>query len=305
MSQVCLSVPECSKPVLDGNTSKDPSKTGAQSPCKYWVFTLFNFCVPEVDALNKFFENKCISGIGGLEICPTTKKEHIQGWFALKNKERMTGLLKILPKGIHLEKAKAGAKANDKYCTKDGNILAIWPPLPDCINIKDMDQWQKDIIEICKNKADNRTINWYWEPDGKCGKSQLCKWLCIHMNAVLLGGSAADMKYALAQYFENHQSLPKIILIDIPRAQKIPDMAGLEEIKNGIFFSPKFKSGMVIGNSPHIFIFCNYQPERLDKWSKDRWNIVKIEKFEQPEYSINEEYDDKHRFPPGVPPSTE
>jgi len=50
----------------------------------------------------------------------------------------------------------------------------------------------------------------------------------------------------------------------------------LEEIKDGLFFSGKYESGMVCINPPHVVVLCNFAPDE-SKLSKDRWVIKNID----------------------------
>ncbi len=59
----------------------------------------------------------------GKEICPTTGKEHLQGFMIFNSNKSLKGLRKeLFPWAPHLEKSYAGAVVNIRYCKKDGNI---------------------------------------------------------------------------------------------------------------------------------------------------------------------------------------
>uniref|UniRef100_UPI004049B2EE hypothetical protein n=7 Tax=Pseudomonadati TaxID=3379134 RepID=UPI004049B2EE len=63
---------------------------------------------------------------------------------------------------------------------------------------------------------------------------------------------------------------------DIPRSQlDYLSYTGIEEVKNGCFFSSKYESEMVLYNSPHIIVFANEEPT-YHKLSSDRWNVVDL-----------------------------
>ena len=51
----------------------------------------------------------------------------------------------------------------------------------------------------------------------------------------------------------------------------------IEKIKNGYFMCSKYESKPIVRNSPHVFIFANFEPE-LDALSLDRWHIVNLDK---------------------------
>lgn len=83
------------------------------------------------------------------------------------------------------------------------------------------------------------------------------------------------MKYAVKLLCDKN-SPPKIIVFDIERSREnFVSYGGIEEVKNGLFFSPKYEGGMCIYNSPHIFVFANFPPDET-QLSEDRWNIINI-----------------------------
>ncbi len=59
----------------------------------------------------------------GVEICPDTKKKHVQGWIQFSNKKRPGGVKKILgSNSIHIEICHGSEFQNDKYCKKENNF---------------------------------------------------------------------------------------------------------------------------------------------------------------------------------------
>jgi len=56
----------------------------------------------------------------GLEVCPSTKRKHYQGWIQIKNKKRIGGIKKLCrSKKIHIESCMGTEGENNKYCQKD------------------------------------------------------------------------------------------------------------------------------------------------------------------------------------------
>jgi hypothetical protein len=49
----------------------------------------------------------------------------------------------------------------------------------------------------------------------------------------------------------------------------------MENVKDGLFFSTKYESGMVRYNPPHVIVFANVPPD-VTKMSADRWVIKEI-----------------------------
>lgn len=138
--------------------------------------------------------------------------------------------------------------------------------------------WQNDIINITRSPMDRRTIHWFWEPNGKVGKTTLAGHIIMHdKQALLLTGKAADMKNGIVKYIDKNDVKPKIIFMNLVRDNEtFVSYQGLEEIKDGLFFSGKYEGGMVQMNPPHVIVFANFEPD-LTRLSADRWHVVKIE----------------------------
>ena len=142
----------------------------------------------------------------------------------------------------------------------------ILPPLP---------KWS-DLIYKAIDTNCPRSIYWFYDKRGNSGKSSMCKILCANNGAIILSGKSADMKYAIVKYKEKHGIYPELILIDCPRSNTdYLSYGGIEEIKNGCFFSSKYECDMVIMNNPTIIIFANVTPD-TSKMSNDRWKITNL-----------------------------
>nr|WAE43028.1 MAG: replication associated protein [Cressdnaviricota sp.] len=89
------------------------------STSRGWTFTLFDYS--EDDEIN-------ISGIEcryvcfGREICPTTNRQHLQGYFYTTTPIRFRGAKSLLPISAHVEKARGSPEQNRTYCSKEGNF---------------------------------------------------------------------------------------------------------------------------------------------------------------------------------------
>lgn len=211
-------------------------------------------------------------------------KVHFHGWVKyiktidVKN-ERAFDVCGVHP---NILSPRNGGKAWKNYCLKCGDYKANFP-VPKPLKIPEIHGWQELVINFIKDEPDDRKIFWIWEPTGGRGKSSLVKYLCIKHNALVLSGKAADMKHGIVNYIDKHDDItPELILFDIPRSSVDDDgtfyfsFQGVEEIKNGCFFSGKYEGGMVTMNAPHIIVFANQAPQR-SKMSADRWEIYKIE----------------------------
>lgn len=267
-------------------TPKVPKKQC--SPALGWIFTWNNYPDDWKKILVPKFQNSDnVKGyIAGKEVAPTTGTPHIQGYMEFKTKARPMGLL---PKQVSWRCARGKMSHNYNYCSKDGDFIS-WGSVqyvpPYSINIK-LRPWQIKIYNILLTEPNDRDMYWFWEHNGCAGKTTFQKWIYLNPNmkdVVVLSGKATDMKNGVIEYEEKHKTLPKIVLINIPRCQDTDHVSwqGIEEIKDMFFFSPKYHGGQVCGPNPHVIIFSN-EPAPTWKMSPDRWHVYEIEEEDEPE----------------------
>jgi len=270
----------------NGNREVGNSKTSRAIPGRYWIFTYF-YKNKELETLETNFKDKGVEYFYGLEKCPTTGKEHAQGYCEFPKKTRPLETIKI--EGIHWIKAKGSKEANIKYCGKDGDIktnMYFRPHIIDPLFGKILKPWQKSIIDLVEEEPDRRTIYWFYGTKGAEGKTSLAKSVCIRhpKRTLYLGGKAADVRYAVHQFIDNKDNYAlQTVFFDYTRTQEgFISYEALESIKNGIFFSTKYECQQVIFNSPHVICFANYPPD-TDKLSHDRMKIFNITEEEHPD----------------------
>lgn len=214
------------------------------------------------------------------EICPTTKRGHLQGMVWCKTKCRDT-VFKTL-KGAHFEKI-ADDDDTANYCNKDethdGLFRACWGfPEPSYVEeIENLYDWELDILALLDTEPDKRTLHWFWEPNGCAGKTTFQKYIYSHReDVVVLSGKAADMKNGIVNYLETNKRAPRIVLINIPKCSaSFVSYTGLEEIKDMFFFSGKYEGGMLCGKCPHVLLFANEPPD-VSKMSSDRFQTKQL-----------------------------
>lgn len=124
--------------------------------------------------------------------------------------------------------------------------------------------WQKNLMDLIFQPADDRTIYWVTDVTGGKGKSRLCRHLIFNHGAIELSGRVQDMMYAYNK--------EKIVVFDISRAaaehsDHLYTMA--EKLKNGSFLSTKYTSKLKVFPPPQVIFFSNQTWER-SKWSQDR-----------------------------------
>ena len=144
--------------------------------------------------------------------------------------------------------------------------------------------WQKkcwDAFTKDPTVEDDRTIHWYYEATGGAGKSMLCwelvrYWKSKDREALVVSGKAADIKACLA-IAASKGKFPPLVIWDVPRTvADYINYSALEEVKNRLFFSPKYESSMVAIPPVHCVVFANVEPD-YSKLSGDRWNVQCIE----------------------------
>lgn len=270
--------------VLDSSNSSTKSgdklgNTKQLSPAVHWLFTLNNYSQTDIETIKTVCSKSSKICIFQEEI-GEEKTPHLQGYIAFKKKTRPLNLFMNL-KRIHWEKDKGKSK---EYClkenTRNGNRYIFqkgkWVIEKRLKLIENFKPFQKKIIDLINEEPDDRTINWFYERIGAVGKTALCKYIVNNYPALIMSGKVNDMKNGILSYNKEMNSWPQVIIFDVPRTSlEYLNYSGIEEIKNGLFFSGKYEGGMCNFNSPHVLIFANERPQK-EKMSLDRWNIVKI-----------------------------
>lgn len=207
---------------------------------------------------------------------------HLQGTFQLPNARWRNAIAKRFP-GIHLEKTRSieGAKA---YCQKSETAdeerkiycSANFRIVKDPLRGRDLYEWQRYVLKLIRTDPDDRSIHWFWEPTGNAGKTALAKSICLQFNAIYVSGKSSDINYAITQCEKSSKGIPKIFIFDYPRSyESYVSYGALEKVKDGIVFSAKYESRMLLFNAPHVICFANFHPD-LSKLSRDRWHIINI-----------------------------
>lgn len=140
-------------------------------------------------------------------------------------------------------------------------------------------EWQQFIIDLYVSTPSNRLVYWFYDKDGCTGKTVLARHLYLKYNDVLyVNGKASDMKCAVAKHCENGGSM-HMLICNIPRTQSEVGLDslinGLEQLKDAIFFSGKYESGMCCIEYFHMVVLANIPPP-VDSLSTDRWYIREI-----------------------------
>lgn len=259
-------------PENSSNSSTGVGNT-KQPPCAvHWVFTWNNY--PE-NFEEMLYSSKIKSYIYQQET-GESGTPHLQGYMRFITKCRPFNLFDT--NKIHWEKCR-NVEASIKYCqkgeTRTGNVYSSNDLKPIKV-ISEFSDWQKKCIDIIKNEPDDRSIYWFYENSGNFGKTKLAKYICTNYNAITVSGKSADVKCGIALHKKNTGLYPDIVIFDIPRCNiNYLSYEALEKVKDGLFFSGKYESGMIIMNCPHVIVFANEEPA-YELLSTDRWKVTKL-----------------------------
>lgn len=259
-----------------GNTISPPVRI---VPSKRWCFTYNNYPDNVLEIMETKFKSFNIEYIVGHEV-GEEGTPHLQGYIESPIKIRPIEKLN-LPIEIHWEKTKFDRITNVKYCSKDGNFVhssKLKPPRQvRVIEPAALGEWALEVVRLAEAEPDDRTIHWRWEPVGGIGKTQLCKYLVINHDAIILGGKAADIRNGILDFYNRKKHTPELIVINLARTQEeYVSYEGLENIKDMLFYSGKYEGGMICGPCPTLIVFANFKPDET-KLSSDRWDVIELQ----------------------------
>jgi len=207
---------------------------------------------------------------------------HLEGLILFKNARSFGSIKKKLTRA-HIEVMKGTVKQAFLYCTKlktrvagpwtnmDSHLKYVEQPPTGCLSGTILKEWQENLLSYISEEPTYREILWIFDAEGNAGKTSISKHICqMNDDAIVVSGKASDMKFAIATMVHKGTP-PKTIILDIPRSMEgYVSYGGIEELKNGIFFSGKYESGMVMYDNPHVVVMANFLPE-YDMLSQDRW----------------------------------
>lgn len=222
------------------------------------------------------------------EEAPTTGTPHLQMAWRFENARSWDKVKEMFPQVAKLQNCKDWNKAR-QYCKKTATAIAHHSSYDNLFKLDDpfegltMKYWQIELLDYIKTKPDKRTVRWYYDDIGGCGKTTLAKKLCIDYpdEILYMGGKANDVKYGITSFIYDKKTGERIrnlrvVIFDFTRStENFVSYQAIEEVKNGIFYNNKYESRMVTFNHPHVIIFSNFAPDR-SKLSDDRWDIIDL-----------------------------
>lgn len=269
----------------EGNTDSSPKKQSSLQS-RYCFTDWLKFYKSKDEAilfLDQFYTKLCNYMVYGFEVCPETKTKHIQGYFELKKRMRITEIIKYFGHGLELAKSKGNRESNYDYCSKDGDFfvkeikLSALGYTADELGIfdyNDLYAWQKQVIEIIKKGGKDRLIYWYWSIGTKIGKTTITKYLDFWHNTAFVTGKKADILCSIVGAKGDKKPKSSYVFA-YPKAfdPAFVSYDALESVKDGIFFSSKYESGACHFPQPVVIVFANFAPD-TSKLVKDRWRIT-------------------------------
>lgn len=131
--------------------------------------------------------------------------------------------------------------------------------------------WQQDVKDRCDLPADDRTINYIYEPIGNTGKSKFAKYMAYKHGAIMLPwGRTGDLLNLVCKL-----GAKQLYMFDLSRSKpqdwaKDDIAAAMEQIKNGYIVNLKYETGAFMMEPPHVWCFSN-SPPNMASISYDRW----------------------------------
>lgn len=123
--------------------------------------------------------------------------------------------------------------------------------------------WQQFFWDLISGEPDERKIHWVYDCVGNQGKSWLAGLLRQEKSVFYCnGGKHADLLYA-------YRGEPIVIFDYVRESMEYVAYGVMEQLKNGMYFSPKYQSEMRCYKKPHLLVFANFQMAD-GKLSKDR-----------------------------------
>lgn len=219
---------------------------------------------------------------------------HMQGRMQLMKRTRLGALVSLLNgtalDGCHLSPTSTACNHSFDYVMKlPGRVAGPWRldvplPAPMPRELKDWvpRPWQVSVADICK-EYDPRVINVIVDTHGRRGKGMCGTWLgytgvavCPNATNKALELMAAVLKFPAKAYVFD---CPKKFF-DNPKKGPPKRMdefwTGIEQIKDGKAYDPRYEPRMEQRDRPVVWVFTNQMPNLKDLIA-DRWKLWLID----------------------------
>jgi len=165
-----------------------------------------------------------------------------------------------------------------------GGVIAAFNCKPSDYGMEpavDWRPWQKELIEETEKAPDPRSLIWYYDPIGEEGKSFISKHMGQFKGAfVSTKANTYHVATAIDEFLKsNGQNSILVVVFNFTRQQEkgAKIYQALEELKDGMITSEKYKGRTMFFNNPHVICMANYLPDP-DTVTKDRWDIRTLQK---------------------------
>jgi len=277
--------------LLSKTLAKPKREYGPQS--RHWCFTLFKYNVTDFSAM--ILDDNILSIRCQEEVCPTSNREHIQGYCILKKIKRMSYLQNVFNEKCHMSVCFNGQGAYN-YCLKDEtrkpngmrwdtmDIKDIKKPKRQLLQIQidDFYPWEWAIWNIWLSEPNHRALYWFYSELGNLGKSYFVNYFIDNFPDEVLffeKGKYEDLCFAIT---EKDMNLVKLVIWDMPKTCNgyICSMI-IEALSNGRVRSTKYEGKFVRFAPVHVFCLGNSYPAEKDNLMPDRWHIAEITSKEE------------------------
>lgn len=256
----------------------DPKKKHLRS--RSWFFTLNNPEENDLAHLTQWFDTFTEKYMFQLEVGEKCGTPHFQGVIYFKNAVHESTMKQVAPRGIW--KRTISWLGAVEYCSKSETrtegpwMKGITRREPVNV-ITTLRPWQaSEEQRLLVKCTDDRKIRWYYDKEGRFGKTQFFKYMVVkHPGMLILEGTANDIKYMVKQYHDKQDIKAAMMYFCKDTPAKIP-YSTLESIKDGLLCSGKYESSCLVFNSPHVVVIANFYPDE-SKLSKDRWDIITVD----------------------------
>lgn len=177
-------------------------------------------------------------------------------------------------RGAHFEPSKEWTdyeRKSGKYLTSDDTRDII------CMRFGVLKGWQRHLLSLVDTQSD-RQLDICLDRDGGHGKS----WMVGHLyecgRGFVVNTLLQSAREIGADICNGYRGEP-YILVDLARAQNVNDAKlwiGLEKIKDGLVFDPRYGRHVKNIRGAKILVFCNKMP-RSNLLSKDRWRVMDLQ----------------------------
>jgi len=135
--------------------------------------------------------------------------------------------------------------------------------------------WQQELLDEVKTKPDSRHVLWYYDPFGNSGKSFIAKHMGMYRGAfVSTKANTYHVATSIDEFLkQNGSNSILVVIFNFTRQQACHKIyQALEELKDGMITSEKYKGRTMYFPHPHLVCMANYIPD-IETMTPDRWDI--------------------------------